>query len=171
MKKNLLIISALVFGLSIQAQQKNSGLEMGLGFGAGLYVGDYTSSLLNVTGNVEADYFLAPQISIFGHLDYNRTFSTESSDAGSFGFATSHIGPRVHFAKVFFVGAGAGTLFETGDGGSSWHFSYLPQVGAVLNHTELSFGYKGWLTTFGNSTYNNGILELGVIFKLNRIIH
>jgi hypothetical protein len=169
MKKNLLIIAISVIGLSIQAQQKTSGLEMGLGFGAGLYVGDYTSSLLNVTGNVEADYFLTPQISVFGHVDYNRTFSTESTDAGSFGFATTHIGPRVHFAKVLFVGAGAGTLFITGDGYSSWYFSYLPQFGAVFDHTELSLGYKGWLTPYGGSTSNNGILELGVIFKLNRI--
>jgi hypothetical protein len=169
MKRNLLIISILFMGLATRAQQKNSGLEMGLGFGAGLYVGDYTSSLLNVTGNIEADYFVSPQISFFGHLDYNRTFSTENSDAGSFGFATTHIGPRVHFAKVLFVGVGAGTLFETYEGESWWHFSYLPEVGAVLNHTELTFGYKGWLTNYGGSSYNNGILELGVVFKINRI--
>jgi hypothetical protein len=169
MKKNLLFIGILFIGLSSRAQQKNSGLEMGLGFGAGLYTGDYSSSLLNVTGNVEADYFLTPQISIFGHLDYNRTFSTESTDAGSFGFATTHIGPRVHFTKALFVGAGAGTLFITGDGYSSWYFSYLPQFGVVLNHTELSLGYKGWLTPYVGGTSNNGILELGVIFKLNRI--
>ena len=165
MRKNLLFFGILFIGLSTRAQQKNSGLEMGLGFGAGLYTGDYSSSLLNVTGNVEADYFINSQISIFGHLDYNRTFSTESADAGSFGFATTHIGPRVHFAKVLFVGAGLGTIYTTGDGYSTWHFSYLPQVGAVLNHTELSFGYKGWATPYGNY----GILELGVIFKLNRI--
>lgn len=165
MKRNLLLVILLVSGSVIFAQEKTKGMETGLGLGVGFYTGDYSSSLMNADINLEGDYFLSKQFSIFGHIDYNRSFSSESTDAGSFGFATSHIGPRVHFAKIVFVGVGAGTAFFSDSYGSFWYFSYYPQAGVVLNHTQLSVGYKAW-TSQG---YTTGMLELGVIFKLNRL--
>ena len=165
MKKNFLLFVILLITTASQAQQRTSGLETGVGFGAGLYTGEYSSMLKNVTASIEGDYYITRQFSIFGHIDYNRTFSSESVDAGSFGFATSHIGPRVHFSKVLFAGAGAGALLFTGNYGSTWDFSYLPQIGVVLNHLEFTAGYKGWVA----ESNNNGIIELGVVFKFNRI--
>ncbi|MFI5155467.1 MAG: hypothetical protein ACHQEM_04755 [Chitinophagales bacterium] len=167
MKKNLLLCILLMTGSVILAQEKTRGLETGLGFGVGFYTGDYSSTLMNADINVDFDYFLSKQFSIFGHIDYNRSFSSKNTDAGSFGFATSHIGPRVHFAKIVFVGIGAGTAFFTDSYGSSWNFSYYPQAGVVLNHTQLSVGYKAW--TYANSSFTTGMMELGVIFKLNKL--
>jgi len=166
MKKNLILIAMLIFSSILHAQEKINRWEVGSGFSFGAYLGNFELTIMNANINLEGEYYVSKPISVVGHVDYNRSFATREGTS-SVGFATTHIGPRFHFANVFFVGVGLGALLYVDQSGNYQYLSYNPQVGAVFNKIELSFGYKGWSN--GNLANGTGMLELGLIFKVNRV--
>jgi hypothetical protein len=144
--------------------QKNSGSteekKNQLSFGFGVGVSTQSAEIVLVSGELQNEYRVAQQLSVYGSLGYNRMFSTVSG-GGSAGYGSLLAGPRGYLSPEFFIGIGAGIAYFAYPGESVGIFNYNPHIGYNTKDAQFTLGYSG----LSNNGDNVGFIQLKAILK------